>query len=178
MPIAGAGVGVMASLTDERGLTLAQRVARQAGAGEMLLRRWLAALLDLVFIAAALVALVYGGVYVFGAKAFAPAVYGWLALAVAYFPIAEGICGSTLGKFAAGVSVIDDLGRPPGLGKAVIRTFVRLVEANPLFGGLPAAAAVAVSRNRQRFGDVASETYVVRTQALVRALNDPAPLFD
>lgn len=160
------------------GLTLAQEVARQAGAGEMLLRRWLAAFLDAVFIAAGLVALVYGGVYVFGAKAFAPAVYAWLALAVAYFPIAEGFCGSTLGKFALGVSVIDDLGRPPGLAKAAIRSFVRLVEANPLFAGLPACAAVVVSRSRQRFGDLASETYVVRTEALIRALNDPAPLFD
>ena len=160
------------------GLSLAEKVARQTGAGEMLLRRWLALLVDLVFVAAALVALIYGGIYVFGAQAFAPALYGWLALAGAYFPLAEGLFGSTLGKFAAGVSVIDQAGRRPGLAKGAIRAFVRLVEANPLGAALPGAALVAVSPNRRCFGDVASETYVVRTQALMRALNDPAPIFD
>jgi uncharacterized RDD family membrane protein YckC len=160
------------------GLTLAEKVAAQTGASEMLLRRGLAMLVDLVFVAAALIALVYGGVYVFGAPAFAPAVYVWLALAVAYFPIAEGLFGSTLGKFAAGVSVIDAAGRPPGLGKAGIRAFLRLVEANPIGAALPAAALVAVTPNRRCFGDIASETYVVRTDALIRTLNDPAPLFD
>jgi uncharacterized RDD family membrane protein YckC len=160
------------------GLTLAEKVAGQTGGGEMLLRRGLAMLVDLVFVAAALIALIYGGVYVFGALAFAPAVYGWLALAAVYFPIAEGLFGSTLGKFAAGVSVIDVDGRRPGLGKAAIRAFVRLVEANPLGAALPGAALVAVSPNRRCFGDVASETYVVRTAALMRVLNDPAPLFD
>jgi len=157
---------------------LAEKVAGQAGAGEMLLRRGLAMLVDLVFTAAALLAIVLGGVYVFGAPAFAPAVYAWLALVAAYFPLAEGLFGSTLGKFAAGVSVIDGVGRRPGLGKAVIRAFVRLVEANPIGAALPAAALVAVSPNRRCFGDIASETYVVRTEALIRTLNDPAPLFD
>jgi len=159
-------------------LTLAEKVARQTSAGEMLLRRWLAMLLDLLFILAGLVALIYSGIYVFGAPAFAPAVYAWLGLAAAYFPIAEGLLGSTLGKFATGVCVIDGAGRRPGLGKAAIRAFVRLVEANPIGAALPAAALVAVSPNRRSFGDVASETYVVRTEALVSALNDPAPLFD
>jgi uncharacterized RDD family membrane protein YckC len=159
-------------------LTLAEAVARQTGAGEMLLRRWLAMLVDLVFVAGALVALIYGGVYVFGAPGFAPAIYAWLAAAAAYFPIAEGRFGSTLGKFAAGVSVIDSAGRRPGVAKAAIRAFVRLVEANPLGAALPGAALIAVSPNRRCFGDVASETYVVRSEALMRALSDPAPLFD
>jgi uncharacterized RDD family membrane protein YckC len=168
----------MAGAAADVGLTLAEKVAGQTGGGEMLLRRGLAMLVDLVFVAAALTSLVYGGLYVFGAPAFAPAVYGWLALAAAYFPVAEGLFGSTLGKFAAGVSVIDGAGRRPGVAKAAIRAFVRLVEANPLGAALPAAALVAVSPNRRCFGDIASETYVVRTEALTRALNDPAPLFD
>ena len=167
----------MGAISDDD-LTLAQRVARQSGAAEMLLRRWLATTLDAIFIAAALVALTYGGIYVFGAPGFAPAVYAWLALASVYFPIAEGLFGSTLGKFAVGVSVIDDVGRRPGVAKAAVRAFVRLVEANPLGAALPGAALLAVSPSRRCFGDLASETYVVRTDALIRALNDPAPIFD
>lgn len=159
-------------------LTLAETVARQTSALEMLLRRGLAMLLDLVFVAAALAALIYGGVYVFGGRGFVAAVYAWMALAGAYFPVAEGLAGSTLGKFAVGVSVIDSVGRRPGVTKAAVRAFVRLVEANPLGAALPGAALAAVSPNRRCFGDVASETYVVRTDALIRALNDPAPVFD
>jgi len=51
----------------------------------------------------------------------------------------------------------------------------RLVEVNPLLlGGLPAGIAVAMSRRRQRLGDMLAGTYVVRRKdlAAIRRIDD------
>jgi uncharacterized RDD family membrane protein YckC len=168
----------MTAISADSPLSTAQQLAQAASLGELLFRRWLATMLDAVLIAAVLWAVVYGGRFVFGAPALAPAIWAWLAALVLYFPITEGLWGRTLGKYAASLSVIDAAGRPPGVGPAAIRSFVRIVEVNPLLCGAPAAIAIAVSRDRQRLGDYAAHTYVVPTEALTRALDDPASVFD
>jgi uncharacterized RDD family membrane protein YckC len=160
-------------------LTAAQRVAQGAGLGEMLFRRWLAAMLDLVVLVAMLWVAVYGAVFVFGVAALGPAIWAWLIAVVVYFPITEGLWGCSLGKYAASIVVIDDAGRPPGVGKALIRTFVGVIEINPvLLAGVPALITIALSKDRQRLGDIAAQTYVVPSEALARALEDPASVFD
>jgi uncharacterized RDD family membrane protein YckC len=46
------------------------------------------------------------------------------------------------------------------------RTLARLVEVNPLGGGLIAAIAVLATKDHQRLGDLWAGTYVVRVEAL------------
>jgi uncharacterized RDD family membrane protein YckC len=44
----------------------------------------------------------------------------------------------------------------------LVRTLLRLLEANPLlFGGLPAGVAILLSGRNQRLGDLAAGTMVV-----------------
>ena len=65
--------------------------------------------------------------------------------AFAYFVIMEGYGGQTLGKMAVGVRVVDEhTGEVPGLGYLV------------------AFVVVLVSPRRQRIGDMAAHTLVVR----------------
>jgi uncharacterized RDD family membrane protein YckC len=158
--------------------TTAQRLAQGADLGELLFRRWLAAMLDFVLLLGACWAAIYGGEFVFGIDALGPALWASLIGLMLYFPITEGLWGRSVGKYAASLAVIDEAGRPPGVLKALIRTFVRVIDVNPLLAGLPAFVAIAASKDRQRLGDVAAQTYVVPSEALARALSDPASVFD
>ena len=84
-----------------------------------------------------------------------------LLCAFADFVLFEGYCGQTLGKMVVGVRVVDEqTGQLPGLGKAAIRTVLRLVDG--LLGYLVAWIAVLVSARRQRLGDMAAHTLVIR----------------
>jgi uncharacterized RDD family membrane protein YckC len=81
--------------------------------------------------------------------------------AFAYFALMEGYLGQTLGKMAVGVRVVDEqTGQVPGPGKAALRTVLRLVDG--LLCYLVAFVVVLVSPRRQRIGDMAAHTLVVR----------------
>jgi len=78
-----------------------------------------------------------------------------------YFTLLEGYLGQTLGKMLLGIKVIrEDTGEVPGLGAAAIRTVLRLVDG--LFGYLVGFIVVLASAKRQRLGDMAAHTLVVR----------------
>jgi len=97
------------------------------------------------------------------------AIWAGIALLVVYFPITEGLWGRSLGKLLTGMVVVNAAGNPPGVGRAIIRTMTRLAEVNPFFvGGLPAAVFVALSKERQRLGDLMSGTYVIQSGELKR----------
>jgi len=82
---------------------------------------------------------------------------------ILYYPILEGLTGQTFGKWVCRMRVVDANGNIPGIPRAIIRTLLRLIEINPfLFGGIPAGIAVASSTKRQRLGDMAANTFVVR----------------
>jgi uncharacterized RDD family membrane protein YckC len=85
-----------------------------------------------------------------------------------YFVLLEGRWGVTLGKLAAKIRVVDDQGGAPGYWKAFLRTLLRVVEANPLIGGLPAGIVVAMSEYRQRLGDMVAGTYVLTADDVSR----------
>jgi len=60
-----------------------------------------------------------------------------------------------------GIKVVrEDNGEVPGLGAATIRTLLRIIDG--LFSYLVAFVAVLVSAKRQRLGDMAAHTLVVR----------------
>jgi uncharacterized RDD family membrane protein YckC len=78
-----------------------------------------------------------------------------------YFILLEGYLGQTVGKMLLGIQVVrEDTGEIPGLGAATIRTLLRLIDG--LFGYLVGFIAVVASLKRQRIGDMAARTLVIR----------------
>jgi uncharacterized RDD family membrane protein YckC len=124
-------------------------------------RRWAAFWLDVLFMIA------LGVVLMLPEKLRGFTAATWVLILVAYYPVLEGLTGSSFGKWMCKIKVVDAQGGTPGIGKAIIRTLLRLIEVNPLlFGGLPAAIAVAAFPTRQRLGDKAANTYVLRCEDL------------
>jgi uncharacterized RDD family membrane protein YckC len=145
-------------------------IARQSKLVPHLLLRWAGAWTDLIVLMAFLVV----PDFLLGNETYRATMLFWLGAAALYFPIAEGLWGRTVGKLLTGMIVVDKAGNAPGIGRAAVRTILRLVEVNPvLVGGLPAGIAVALSKNRQRLGDMLAQTYVVRVKALEKAKGSP-----
>jgi uncharacterized RDD family membrane protein YckC len=91
----------------------------------------------------------------------AAAIVAYCILVALYYILLEGYLGKTIGKMIAGIKVVNEAtGEPPGLGRATVRTALRLVDG--LFSYLVAFIAVLASSKRQRFGDMAAQTLVVR----------------
>jgi uncharacterized RDD family membrane protein YckC len=79
-----------------------------------------------------------------------------------YFVLLEGYRGQTLGKMAVGITVVSEAtGAPPGLAAATVRTALRLIDGLATY--LVAFIAVLATAKRQRLGDMAAHTVVVRT---------------
>jgi uncharacterized RDD family membrane protein YckC len=81
---------------------------------------------------------------------------------VGYYVLLEGYLGPTIGKMAAGIKVVSEAtGANPGIAAATIRTVLRLIDG--LFSYVVAFTTVLASARRQRLGDMAARTLVVRT---------------
>ncbi len=81
-----------------------------------------------------------------------------------YFVILESYYQATLGKMLFGLKVVTlDGGRPDVLAH-VVRGMSRLPEALMLM--IPYLVVIPFSKRRQRFGDVITETLVVRARDL------------
>jgi uncharacterized RDD family membrane protein YckC len=146
-----------------------ERVARRTSSGGLLFRRWLGCWIDFLALAG-LLALPVMVVALFGEYVPALLLVGFL-LVLLYFPVTEGLWGRSLGKLVSGTIVVDGNGRPPGFGKAIVRTLLRLVEVNPfLMGGLPAGIVAMNTKAHQRIGDLVAETYVVPLKELRAAV--------
>ena len=79
----------------------------------------------------------------------------------AYFVLLEGYLGQTLGKLATGIKVVSEAtGATLGIAPAAVRTVLRLIDG--LFGYAVAFVSVLASAKRQRLGDMAARTLVVR----------------
>lgn len=128
-------------------------------------RRWAATVIDFL-IWAGLIGLVAVGEEM-GDDYLAIAMLGWIVGLVCYYLLLEGLTGYTLGKFVLRIRAVNEMGGAPGFVKSLIRTALRLVETNPLLmGGLPAGICVLASQRKQRIGDLAAKTYVVKVRDL------------
>lgn len=79
-----------------------------------------------------------------------------------YLVMAEGLCGSTLGKAILGLCVLDSKYRPCGLPRALVRTALLPVDLVLA----PFTYVLMVLRSRgQRIGDLVAGTTVVRVPA-------------
>lgn len=140
----------------------------------IIVRRWAATWLDFIVIGVVLFLLLG----VAGENGAGVAVGVWFLLLVGYYPLLEGLTGRTLGKLICGLRVVDAFGGNPGIGKAMIRTLLRLIEVNPLlFGGVPAGIAAASSPKKQRLGDMAANTYVLKREDLWQLTAPQAPAY-
>jgi len=139
----------------------------------IVVRRWAGTVIDF----AVLVAILVIPYYALGEEAWGNTLVIWGLLIVLYYPLLEGLTGFTAGKYVARIKVVDAAGGLPGLKRAAIRTLTRLVEVNPfLFGGIPAGVIVLANKKRQRMGDIAAGTFVLKTSDLPR-ISSPAEVF-
>ncbi|HXY10094.1 MAG TPA: RDD family protein [Terriglobales bacterium] len=83
---------------------------------------------------------------------------------IAYEIICEGLHGSTLGKLALGMTVVQEDGTPCRIKSALIRSFAYLVDA--LFFGLIGYMAMKGSPQMQRHGDEWANTIVCKRSAV------------
>lgn len=89
----------------------------------------------------------------------------FLGAAVAYFPLLEWRFGATLGKLLCRTRVVGPDGGRPSFSQALVRSLLRLIEVNPvLMGGIPAGIMVLASKKKQRLGDMAAGTFVLRSE--------------
>jgi len=87
------------------------------------------------------------------------------AAAFVYFWVSEARGGQTLGKRLLGLRVVRTDGRPIGYGSAFVRTALRAVDFLPAAYAV-GAVAVSVTARRQRIGDLAAGTVVVRPRTM------------
>lgn len=127
-------------------------------------RRIGAGLLDLValWILAMIVSAAFGGTT--GAMSFeltgGPALV-LFALAFAYYIVPEGLRGQTPGKMLVGIKVLAADGSPAGWGAVVVRNLLRIVDG--IFFYLVGLIVMLSTQRKQRVGDLAAKTIVVRT---------------
>ncbi len=129
--------------------------------------RFVAVVIDgvLFFMLTLLIALLTGGAYSTtenGTHEFGVRAGGWwpVVLFFAYYVASEAIFGRTVGKRLVGLRVVDEDGDRIGWGQSLVRNLLRIVDA--LFIYLVAAVSVWSSPTRQRLGDRAARTFVVR----------------
>jgi uncharacterized RDD family membrane protein YckC len=95
----------------------------------------------------------------------------YLLLVFAYFFIQESCFSCTIGKRLLGLLVVDSVGQPISLRAAVLRNLLRFIDALPCFY-LLGGVIMFLMPQRQRIGDLAAQTLVVR-RILVPALTYP-----
>ena len=86
----------------------------------------------------------------------------WLAIVFLYYFVAELAAARTPGKALLGLRVVGVDGSPAGARPVAIRTVLRAVDVLPLCYLVGFVAALATGQRRQRIGDVAAATRVVR----------------
>jgi uncharacterized RDD family membrane protein YckC len=146
-----------------RGVVLPGQATRVTG------RRVVATVIDgLIFgVAYWLLALAFGGLRTEGEAAnwvanlpvWASVAYG--VFVIGYYVLLEGYLGQTVGKMAVGIKVVAEAtGQARGIAAAAVRTLLRIVDG--LFTYAVAFVTVLVSDKRQRLGDMAARTLVVK----------------
>lgn len=96
--------------------------------------------------------------------------YGWLAsqtifliIFIVYFSTLEWLTGQTIGKKLVGIRVVSkDNHENPSFIAALVRTVLRYVDYIPYLFPLIGVFLILVTKKRQRLGDMAAKTYVVR----------------
>jgi uncharacterized RDD family membrane protein YckC len=94
----------------------------------------------------------------------------WPVVALVYFFVAEGLWGTTPGKWLMGLVVVRKDGSDAGLAAVAVRTVLRLVDGLLFYA--VGAAFIWSSGSRQRLGDRLAGTLVVRERPAPRLRSD------
>ena len=127
-------------------------------------RRAVAILIDtvLLFILGYIIAMATGGTTGEGFNLHGGPAFLWLGIGLAYYIVMEAMWGATLGKKAMGLKVVKQSGEPIDWQASIVRNVMRIIDGFLFY--LVGAIVVWVSKKRQRLGDMAAHTLVVRTQ--------------
>lgn len=88
-----------------------------------------------------------------------------VAITILYFVVMEGLFGATIGKFATGIRVVRADGTRLGVGAAVIRNLLRVIDVLPT-AYLLGAILIWTSSKKQRLGDRLAKTVVVEASSV------------
>ena len=80
---------------------------------------------------------------------------------IVYFIVMEATKGATVGKMAMGLKVVKKDGTAISWPESAIRNLLRIVDALPAFY-IIGIICIAVTPNKQRVGDMAANTLVVK----------------
>lgn len=128
--------------------------------GDVIWRRIVAVIIDVILIGVVttpIIGLVFDSAFAPGGNLLT------LALGFAYYIYLEGNYGQTIGKMALNIVVVAEDGEPIEYEKAAIRTVLRIVDALP-FAYLVGIILILVTDRKQRLGDIAADTVVVRAK--------------
>ena len=87
-----------------------------------------------------------------------------LATVVVVSIVIPGIKGSSPGRAAAGIRLVDAQGRPPGVLRSFLRWVLWIVDQFPYFVPLVGWICVLATKKNQRVGDMAAKTYTVKKE--------------
>ncbi len=89
-------------------------------------------------------------------------ILGMLAAYFIYYSLMEGLKGQTVGKMALGIMVVGYDGKPIGIGRALVRNALRMVDGFILYliGGI----LVLTTVKKQRLGDMAASDVVIKVR--------------
>ncbi len=93
--------------------------------------------------------------------AFDPICLTFLVVIIAYYVVLEAYAGATVGKWVAGIRVVDLDGNTPGLATSLLRNVLRFVDSLPALNIL-GVILILQSEQNARFGDRVAGTRVVR----------------
>jgi uncharacterized RDD family membrane protein YckC len=88
----------------------------------------------------------------------------YIGLVLAYYFVLEAAVAATVGKLLLGLRVAGRDGGPTTAGAIALRTIVRIVDWLPLVYLVGFIAMLATGTRRQRLGDLAAKTSVVRAR--------------
>lgn len=128
--------------------------------GNVIWRRAVAVLIDIILLG--IVTSVLSGVLAQARLASVGSLVGLL-ISFGYYIYFEGTYGQTIGKMALDIVVVTEDGNSIDYGPAAIRTVLRIVDALPVFY-LVGIILVLVTDRKQRLGDLAADTVVVRAR--------------
>jgi uncharacterized RDD family membrane protein YckC len=139
-------------------MALFERPKPQMGTqGDVVPRRVGAFVVDFVIVA------VFGGLLT-GALSLAPEIGSGVTalLLLVYFFVFEGTYGQTPGKNLLGLVVVTERGDPCEYPEAAVRTLLRIIDGLPGALYLVGIVTIFLTDEKQRLGDLAADTVVVR----------------
>jgi uncharacterized RDD family membrane protein YckC len=93
-----------------------------------------------------------------------PGSFGFFGLSIVLLVVLQGLTGWTVGKLLTGLRTVKEDGSRPGIGKALLRWLLLLIDGLPCIPLVGFICALTTQGHR-RVGDMAAKTFVVRARA-------------